>query len=466
MKKHLFFIAILPFLLCTIFFFATQQGTGMEAGAQELNGSPPDSQDALMDQQSTRVMQLEDELHALERDVSSRLSEVEEQLSRDQSLFREYLDIHRQDIQEIEAGLEQQEALLQQLQGRLGQVEASLEELQEIRNSLQQSVQSIEASQEEMDSRLGELSERLSGIDAEYSKQLERIGELGDIQKSLADFETALPQMESDLRSQLESQAERISSELEQDLKKQQETVEQIETELGDKIAELSREIEYTDQGLEDRLQETDAGLKQLEAVMEERTLYAAGVLALALLLGITGLAGAIGARRGRRKMQKMMEDTSREIRSEFQEQQALQDSKLAELLESLSLIMPEPGQEQEKEQGDSRSQEKDHSLALSLADELYKLVKRSRKLPAEDETTRDIKASLSRSYKALKEKGYEIVDLEGRQYKEAMEARVEFVLTHELLPGEQVVSRVFKPLVKYRGNTIQEAEIEVLAGE
>ena len=465
MKRHLFVAAILPFLMCTLLFFASQHATGREAGAEDLNGSPADSQDALMDQESTRVMQLEDELHALERELSRKFSELEEQISRDQSLFREYLDIHRQDIHEVETGLEEHEASIKQLQDRLEKAESSLEELREIKDSLQQAVQGMEVSHEQVDSRLEELSKKLSGIDAEYSKQLERIGELGELQESLADFEKALQQKESELRSELESQAERISSELEQNLKNQQETVEGIETELRDKISQLSREIEYTDQGLADRLQETDAGLRDLEDAMDERILYTAGAAALALLLGLTGLAGAIGARRGRRKLQKLVEETSQELRNEFQEQQALQDSKLAELLESLSLVMPQPGQQQDGTQGDPGQQEIDHALALSLADELYKLVKRSRKLP-EDETTRDIKSSLSRSYKALKEKGYEIVDLEGRQYKEDMEARVEFVLTHELLPGEQVVSRVFKPLVKYRGNTIQEAEIEVLAGE
>ncbi len=466
MKRHLFVIVILPFLMCTILFLASQQTKGREAGAEELNGSPPDSRDALMDQQSTRVMQLEDEMHALERDISRKLSEIEEQLSRDHSLFREYLDIHRQEIQEIETGLEQQEGMIQELQGRLDQAETSLEELQEIKNSLQQAVERIEAAHEGVDVRLQELSQQLSGIDAEYSEQMERIGELGEIQKKMADFERSLTQMESEIKSEQESQLERISSEMQQELQNQQETINRIEAELEDKISELSREIEFTDQGLADRLQETDAGLKQLEDVMEERTLYTAGALALALLLAVTGLAGAIGARRGRRKLQKKVEDISREIRNEFQEQQALQDSKLVELLENLSLVMPEPGLQQEREQGRVEPQEKDHTLALSLADELYKLVKRSRKLPAEDETTRDIKASLSRSYKALKEKGYEIVDLEGRQYKEDMEARAEFVLTHELLPGEQVVSRVFKPLVKYRGSTVQKADIEVLAGE
>ncbi|WP_291319510.1 hypothetical protein [Desulfonatronospira sp.] len=466
MKNNLFFIAILPFLLCTIFFFASQQATGREAEAQELNESTPDSQRALMDQQSTRVMQLEDELHALERDLSRKFSELEEQLSRDQSLFREYLDIHRRDIQEIETGLAEHASSIKQVQEGLDETEGALEEMRQVKGTLQQAVQNIEASHQEVDSRLEELSRQLSGIDAEYSKQLERIQGLGELQQSMADYEKDLQQMESGIKAELESQLERISKEMQQELTSHQETVDRIEAELGDKIAELSREIEFTDQGLADRLQETDAGLKQLEAGMEERTMYTAAAAALALLLGVTGLAGMIGARRGRRKLQKMMEETSRELRDQFQEQQALQDSKLVELLENLSLVMPEPGQQQAREQGEPVWQEKDHSLALSLADELYKLVKRSRKLPAEDENTRDIKASLSRSYKALKEKGYEIVDLEGMQYRENMEARVEFVLTHELLPGEQVVSNVLKPLVKYRGSTIQQADIQVQAGE
>ena len=466
MKIRLICVLIFLVLLSTTLFFGFEQAKAQETGAEELSESSPDSGDSLMDQDTTRVMQLENEMHTLERDFSRKLSELEEQFSREHSLLREYLDIYREDIQEIETGLEQQESLIQQVQGRLDQVESSLEELQEIRSSLQQAVQNIEVSHEEVDSRLQELSEQLSGIDAEYSKQLERIGELGELQDSLADFEKSLPQMESKLRSELDSQVERISSEMEQELKNQQETIDRMETELEDKISELSREIEFTDQGLADRLQETDAGLKELEDMMEERTLYTAVAAALALLLGIAGLAGAIGARRGRKKLHKLVEESGREIRSEFQEQQILQDSKLVELLESLSLVMPEPGQQQERKQGDSDPGEKDHSLALSLADELYRLVKRSRKLPDDEETTREIKSSLSRSYKALKEKGYEIVDLEGRQYREDMEAKVEFVLTHELLPGEQVVSRVFKPLVKYRGSTIQEADMEVLAGE
>ncbi|WP_291321545.1 hypothetical protein [Desulfonatronospira sp.] len=463
--KNFICVAIVKVLLYTLLMFYPVGVFALEEGTGQSREDAPDS---LIDQQTTRIMQMEDELHALERDMARRLAELEEQFSRQHTLLREYLEIHREEVQEVQDGLEVNETAIKDLQARMEHMDGSISEMQEVKGQLQGAVQRIDSSRKELNSRLQALSQKLSGIDAEYSEQLKRIGELGELQKSLDDFEKTIPEIESRIKAEMELEIEGLYSELselEESLDTQKNLVQQVEKELRQTIAELHREIEFTDQGLADRLQETDAGLKELQGILEERTLYMGGAAALAMFLGFTGLAAGLFARRGRKKMQKNLEETSRALRKEMQDQQSLQDSKLVELLENLSLIMPEPGQQVQHQNGET-FQEQDHTLALSLADEIYKLVKRARNLPEESEVTRDIKASLSRAFKALKNKGYEIVDLEGRQYKDYMEAKVEFVLTHELLPGEQVVSRVFKPLVKYRGQTIQKADIEVLSGD
>ena len=62
--------------------------------------------------------------------------------------------------------------------------------------------------------------------------------------------------------------------------------------------------------------------------------------------------------------------------------------------------------------------------------------------------------------------KGYEIVDMLGKPYKEGMRVVANFVQDDTLPEGEQVITRIIKPQVNFNGVMIQTAQIEVSQNE
>jgi hypothetical protein len=107
-----------------------------------------------------------------------------------------------------------------------------------------------------------------------------------------------------------------------------------------------------------------------------------------------------------------------------------------------------------------------DHSLVLKIADELIRIQKN---LGSMDESTRGLKqlnASVGRIANNFIANGYELVDMLDKPYKEGLNAAVSFVTSDELPTGRQVITRIIKPQVNYKGEMIQAAQIEVSVGE
>ncbi|NOQ76077.1 MAG: hypothetical protein GQ574_28995 [Crocinitomix sp.] len=107
-----------------------------------------------------------------------------------------------------------------------------------------------------------------------------------------------------------------------------------------------------------------------------------------------------------------------------------------------------------------------DHSLVLKIADELIRIQKN---LGGMDEGTRGLKqlnASVGRIANNFIANGYELVDMLDKPYKEGLNAAVSFVSSDELPTGRQMITRIIKPQVNYKGEMIQSAQIEVSVGE
>ncbi len=110
--------------------------------------------------------------------------------------------------------------------------------------------------------------------------------------------------------------------------------------------------------------------------------------------------------------------------------------------------------------------QTEDHSLALTIANEFARIRKN---LSVMEEGTRGLKqlnASMDRMSNNFISNGYEIVDMLNKPYSEGMNAVANFVQSDELPTGKQVITRIIKPQVNYRGEMIQSAQIEVSVGE
>ncbi len=109
---------------------------------------------------------------------------------------------------------------------------------------------------------------------------------------------------------------------------------------------------------------------------------------------------------------------------------------------------------------------EVDHSLVLKIADELIRIQKN---LGSMDEGTRGLKqlnASVGRIANNFAANGYELVEMLGKPYKEGMLVVANFVPSEDLPAGRQIITRIIKPQVNYKGEMIQSAQIEVSVGE
>lgn len=110
---------------------------------------------------------------------------------------------------------------------------------------------------------------------------------------------------------------------------------------------------------------------------------------------------------------------------------------------------------------------EVDHSLSLTIADELNRMRRRMEHMPEDTKGLKALIKATERLEEKLNELGYEIIDLLGQPYAEGLTVTTtRFVPSEELSKGEQIISKVIKPQVNYNGVLVQSAEVEVSVGE
>jgi hypothetical protein len=137
-------------------------------------------------------------------------------------------------------------------------------------------------------------------------------------------------------------------------------------------------------------------------------------------------------------------------------------DNKLVEVLETqLKLKQEEP-----KTQTSISNNKADHSLALKVADEVIRIQKNLSRM---DESTKGLKqlgSSVKRIQDNFAANGYELVEMIGKEYNEGMKVTANFTPSEDLETGKQIISRIIKPQVNFKGEMIQAAQIEVSVGE
>lgn len=155
------------------------------------------------------------------------------------------------------------------------------------------------------------------------------------------------------------------------------------------------------------------------------------------------------------------VEEQIKETRNTLEEESVKLDSKLVDILESQIKL----SEEQKRSNKEVDKQEEDHSLALKVADEIVRI---QRNLSQMDSKTRGLK-QLSRSIQRIQNnftvKGYEIVELLGKDYDSGMRVSPTFNPDETLEAGKQIITKIIKPQVNYKGEMIQSAQIEVNIG-
>ena len=110
---------------------------------------------------------------------------------------------------------------------------------------------------------------------------------------------------------------------------------------------------------------------------------------------------------------------------------------------------------------------EQDHSLALKVADEVTRINAFANTLDPTKQEAIALKSSVKRIIDNFKANKYEIVDLLGQKYDD----RLNIIVVGEsidsnLNSGEEKITKIIKPLVKFNGKQIQAAQVEISIGQ
>ena len=109
--------------------------------------------------------------------------------------------------------------------------------------------------------------------------------------------------------------------------------------------------------------------------------------------------------------------------------------------------------------------EEVDHSLPLTMGNEIHRMRNRLKTMDESSHAVKVLNNRLERLEEEINNKGYEIVDLEGKTFDDGMTVKARFVPDSNLKDGESIITRVIKPQINYKEKLIQAAEVEVSQG-
>ena len=108
-----------------------------------------------------------------------------------------------------------------------------------------------------------------------------------------------------------------------------------------------------------------------------------------------------------------------------------------------------------------------DHTLALKVADEIVLMERNMSFMDPAIKGYKQLKRSLATLKDKLNAQGYEMHELLGKKFDAGMKLTVVSSFPTDTLPhGEEIISKIIKPQVNFRGKMIQSAQIEVSIGE
>lgn len=263
------------------------------------------------------------------------------------------------------------------------------------------------------------------------------------LQKQLKVQENTLYLQQQALKK-LQAEHTKISSELKSKIEEQKKALQSLQTELSGKI--------------DHNQQQAEKGFTTLHENLSERTLYwSLGALLLLLLGG--GVYYWLSKRI--RNNQTNIEAQLHKTKLSLEEETVKLDNKLIELLESQLKV-----KEATPVVAAENAAAPDHSLALKVADEIVRINKNISQMDSSVKGLKQLTASVKRIQDNFAANGYELIEMLGKEYNEGIKAIANFTPNDKIETGKQIITRIIKPQVNYKGAMIQAAQIEVSVGE
>jgi hypothetical protein len=289
--------------------------------------------------------------------------------------------------------------------------------------------------QEELETRIKPLTEKVGALQKENAYRKSETGMLSD---------------------KLESANDTIEN-LKQKIQNNSMAISQAEKQLGNQIREFG--------------DKNEGKITEVSESLSKNSLY--GIIGFLLAILLTGLFYWLLSKRQKtdkteldgkleNKTSILKSDVITEIertKKELQQENIKLDLKLIEVLES-QLNRNKNTNEVNNSDGNITI---DHSIPLKVADEITRINAYANTLDPNSQDAKALKSSVKRLINTFKASQYEIIDLLGQKYDDGMKISViSYIPDEKIKKGEEVISRIIKPLVKYKGEQIQAAQVDV----
>lgn len=275
-----------------------------------------------------------------------------------------------------------------------------------------------------------------------------------DFQKEISPLKQKVESLQSE-NNKLKNELNLLKSEIEntnQKLKSVEQLVASNANDIQKTNSELSGKITNTETTTNQKFNEVDNSLSK-------NSLWSIiGVLGAIIVSGI--VYWLVSKKQSSDKSD--VENQISKTKKSLEEESVKLDTKLTEVLETqLKLV-----QEERAKIPANKTDEIDHSLALKVADEIVRI---NKNLSNMDEGTKGLK-QLSASVKRIEDNfaanGYEMPELLNKPFNSGMKIIVANSIPDDnLKEGEEIITKIIKPQINYRGVMIQAAQVEVSVG-
>nr|WP_319266411.1 hypothetical protein [uncultured Draconibacterium sp.] len=287
------------------------------------------------------------------------------------------------------------------------------------------------------------LNKKVVNIESEIETFRNSNSKLLQENQSLKNSQTVLKRNFKQLTIDFESYKENTTQEID--------SLQQI---IGANTANIQTTASELGVKIEDTHQYANQSITDLNKTVSQNTLY--WIIAI-LVVAIFVLLVFVFLRKQIFKQKTDLDGNIQETRKVLEEEGVKLDNKLIEVLETQLKIIDNTNSNSGKEA--------DHTLALKVADEIIRIQKNLTRMDEKTKGLKQLTASVKRIQDNFASNGYELVEMLGKPFNDGMKVSANFIPDEDLETGQQIITRIIKPQVNYKGVMIQSAQIEVSQG-
>ena len=225
-------------------------------------------------------------------------------------------------------------------------------------------------------------------------------------------------------------------------------------------LEEADDQIDSTQQDLNNVNESSSRKIAELDSSMSKKSLY--WIIAFLGVALLSVLAYIILGKRIRSE-RITMEDQISATQKSMEEEAVKLDTKLTEIIESQLKLAQSV---KDAAPASNVVEEPDHSLALKVADEIMRINKNLANMDPNTKGLKQLAASVKRIEDNFAANGYEMPELLNKPVTPGLKLIINNTIQDESLNiGEEIITRIIKPQVNYKGVMIQAAQVEVSIG-